>query len=303
MRVARSGGLSARVLVVAAFAPVFLSVPPVHADAMCTTMIPDMQAGYRALERSQYTEADKSFTVAANKYANCRFPVPENSPDDFRWSAYWGSYALAGSAAANFGSGKITEGLDLAKKAESGFGAVSSGTGSGEGASESLRRSAREGLGYVRSLESAKQPLLPKIWLDWKAAHPTGSSAGAGSAPPAGASSDTVATILGSWNVTQTLSGVEWGDRRGITWSQNVQFVRSEAFAIGMFPTDRTQIKTDGRVAWLNCPGCVCAIDRERGPLQLVWRADQKGFSYTYTVHPNGECDGPAHRTTADFSR
>jgi hypothetical protein len=108
--------------------------------------------------------------------------------------------------------------------------------------------------------------------------------------------------ILGSWNVVNTLSGIEWGTKRGSTWSDNVQFARSGSGAIGTFPSDRREIKTDGRAAWLTCPYCVCADDRDAQPAELVWSADRRSFSFTYTTHSN-ECDGPARRTTATFSR
>jgi hypothetical protein len=172
MRVAN--GSVATILLVAAFALVLGAPPVVHARSECTAMIPDMQTGYRALERGQYTEADRLFNVANGKYVNCRWPVPENSEEDFRWAAYWQAYAFAGIAAANFGDGKIADGLKRAANAKKVFEVLMNGTEAGEGASESLRRAASDGIAYVRSLESAKKPLLPKIWLDWKAAHPSG---------------------------------------------------------------------------------------------------------------------------------
>jgi hypothetical protein len=108
--------------------------------------------------------------------------------------------------------------------------------------------------------------------------------------------------ILGPWNVINTLSGVEWGTKRGSTWSDNVQFARAGSGAIGTFPSDGRELKFDGRAAWQTCPHCVCAADREAQPVQLVWSADKKSFSFTYTTHSN-ECDGPARRTSATFSR
>jgi hypothetical protein len=168
-------GLSARALLVAALVLVFLGAPPVvRAADQCTTMIPDMQAGYRALERGQPADADNSFAVSANRYATCFFPGLPLPPDDPRWATYWLAYAQAGSAAANFGDGKITDGLKQAKLAENSFRVVINGVGTAEGASDSLRRAASDGLVYVQSLISAKKPMLPKIWLDWKAAHPSG---------------------------------------------------------------------------------------------------------------------------------
>ncbi len=87
---------------------------------------------------------------------------------------YSEAYAIAGNLAAKFGGGKITDGLKLAKEVANDFSDLTDHRVGVPAATESLRRSASDGLAYVCSLESAKKPLLPKIWLDWKAAHQTG---------------------------------------------------------------------------------------------------------------------------------
>ncbi len=120
-------------------------------------------------------------------------------------------------------------------------------------------------------------------------------------AAPAASAQD-LGAILGSWNVTNTLSGTEWGTRMGARWSEKVQFVRSAAGAIGAFPSDRTEIKTDGRTLWLTCSYCVCAADRQTQAIPLVWSNDKRSFSFTYTTHSH-DCNGPARRTTSAFSR
>ncbi len=176
MRVARSNGLSARALLVAAFALVCLSTPPVVAatdTTLCDPMKPKMQAGYRALENRQYADAEKMFAKAGDEYSLCYAMTPAGgAATPAPKQTYWAAYARAGEAAAEFGAGKITDGLKTARGAESFFRLVISGTGLGEGASDSLRRLASDGLVYVQSLMSAKKPILPKIWLDWKVAHP-----------------------------------------------------------------------------------------------------------------------------------
>ena len=173
MRVAKDDGVFAGALLVVALALVLLSAPlTAHAREMCTTITADMQAGYHALERGQYEDADNSFKVAGNKYVFCLMPGLNFTPDDERGSVYWLGYAFAGNAAANFGAGKITEGLEGTKKAEGYFQVLVDGKGSGEGASDSERRAASDGIAFARSLASTKKPLLPKVWLDWKAAHP-----------------------------------------------------------------------------------------------------------------------------------
>ena len=115
------------------------------------------------------------------------------------------------------------------------------------------------------------------------------------------ASAQDPSDVLGSWKVTHTLSGAEWGSRRGITWSENLEFERSGSEASATFPSDQTEIRTDGTAAWLTCR-CVCPADRKTQQVQLVWSADKRRFSYTYTTHSN-ECGGSARRITSAFSR
>jgi hypothetical protein len=181
MRVVRSNGLSARAMLVAALALVFLSAPPVvHAAtdvSKCYRSIsPNMEIAYRALETRQYADAYKAFSESANEYGICAFYHSEN-PNGIHAIAPelagWQAYATAGMAAAAFGMEKTADGLRHAKQAEEWFGNVMSGDPWGE-ASASVRRAASDGLAYVRSLAAAKKPILPKIWLDWKAAHPSG---------------------------------------------------------------------------------------------------------------------------------
>ncbi len=174
MRVARSDGLSA------------------------DPMQPKMQAAYRALENANTQLPIRHSPNPPVKYVTCG-SFHTVSPGGTRAYGpelrYWMAYAQAGQAAAKFGDGKITDGLKLAKDAASSFSALINGAAPVEAASESLRRSGRDGLACVRSLESAQRPLLPKIWLDWKAAHPPSTGPSVGSTPPARASSVTVATI------------------------------------------------------------------------------------------------------------
>ncbi len=177
MRVASSDGLSARILLAATLTLIFFSAPPaVHADSDdCSPMSSKMQSGYRAMEDHQYAVASQKFAEAAGLYTSCAFYQsvnPKGDPATVPLMFYWGAYADAGQAAAAFGQGKTTDGLKFSKTAKDTFNDFINGKGFGERASESLRRSASDGLAYVRALESAKQPHLPKIWLDWKVAHP-----------------------------------------------------------------------------------------------------------------------------------
>ena len=134
-----------------------------------------MKAGYRALENRQYADAGKTFNEAEAEYGICAYyhlANPNGIHAIVPELANWRAYANAGKAAAEFGEGRITDGLRDAKEAEEGFSVVMGGQSWGEGASANVRRAASDGLAYVRSLASAKKPLLPKVWLDWKAAHP-----------------------------------------------------------------------------------------------------------------------------------
>jgi hypothetical protein len=129
-----------------------------------------MQAGYRALEHGQYADAAKRFTDARKEYEICVLSDAAASlPEDY----FWAAYAVAGLAATAFGDNNIAAGLKQVGEAKYMFSGLVNGTSPwAQGETEGLRRSASEGLAYVRSLESAQKPLLPKVWLDWKAAHP-----------------------------------------------------------------------------------------------------------------------------------
>jgi hypothetical protein len=173
MRVANSP--FATIPLLAALTLVFVSAPRIaFATAEfddqfgCKPMKPKMQAGYRALEASRYADAENAFTESGNEYAICGIEATGTGPALMR---LWVGYAEAGILAAQFGAGKTAEALETAKRARFIFNEVSDRT---PGANESIRRAASDGLAYVRSLESAKKPSLPKIWLDWKAAHPSG---------------------------------------------------------------------------------------------------------------------------------
>jgi len=170
------------VLAVLVLALGFLSFPPVaRADFSCAPMSPNMRAGYLALEDSRYADAQKAFGDAGTEYAVCTFyhaANPNGNPAVVPLKYYWQAYASAGQAAAAFGEGKTTDGLRFAKTAEEIFSDVMNGRGTDEGASADLRRAASDGLAYVRSLASAKQPLLPKLWLDWRTRQTPGRQTG-----------------------------------------------------------------------------------------------------------------------------
>ncbi len=214
MRVARRDGLSARILLVAAFGLVFLTARPVvAADVSCVSMSPNMRSGYLALEDKRYADAEKAFTVALNEYLKCGMdhglsphgtPARNLAPLD----SFWANYATAGLAAAAFGKGKIAEGLNLLTWLPSGFSTIMSGSSPYQEASADLRRAASDGLAYVRLLESAKKPLPPKIWLDWKAAHPSLVGPPVGSTPPARSSSVTVTTFDAPGATTSAVRGI-----------------------------------------------------------------------------------------------
>jgi len=147
------------------------------ADISCVPMSPNMRSGYLALENKQYAEAEKAFKAALDEYGKCGIshilspkgdPARNLAPLD----SFWANYATAGLAAAAFGKGEVAEGLELLTWVPQGFRTLMNGESPYQEASADLRRAASDGLAFARFLESAKKPLLPKIWLDWKAAHP-----------------------------------------------------------------------------------------------------------------------------------
>ena len=163
-------------LLAAVLTLVTLTVPPItHAEETCDTlsssvMSPTMVSAYRLQEGRQYAAAVRAFDDASRNYVSCTLMnIVQHKWDDPQLF-YWAAYGYAGEAASAFGAGNASDGLKWAQNAEKTF----TDAMNHQDASAAVRRAAADGLAYVRSVSSTRQPLLPNVWRDWKAAHPGG---------------------------------------------------------------------------------------------------------------------------------
>lgn len=175
-------------LLAAVLTLVTLTVPPItHAEETCDTlssslMSPTMISAYRLQENRQYAAAVKAFNDAASNYAACTLMNIVQRKWEDPQLFYWAAYGIGGAAASAFGAGNTSDGLKWAQNAEKMF---TDDVMNHRDASPAVRRAAADGLAYVRSVSSTRQPLLPNVWRDWKAAHPGGSQSSVQPSQPA----------------------------------------------------------------------------------------------------------------------